>query len=103
MRVWRLGEVPGDWRGAPRVQQMAARGNLRALFGWSPAPAWGAPSAAVVHGVQYSVPSAVFGPAHGRGVLWCDDLRLDLSLENVVEDEVWKAHLETLKEVYESV
>lgn len=102
-RVWRLGDVPGDWRGTPKVQQRAAAGNLRAVFGSSSRPAWGAPSLAVVHGVHYPVPAEVFGSNHGRGVLWCDDLRLDLSLENVVEDELWKACLQTLKEHDETI
>ena len=101
-KVWKLGEVEGDWRGTPTVQSLPGEGKFRALVGWSNAQAWGSACAAVVHGVQYPLDSKVFGRPHSRGVLWCDDLRLDLSLENVVEDDVWKARLNSLKELYES-
>ena len=102
-RVWKLGDVQGHWQGNPLVTEHPAEANFRALVGWSSTPAWGCPCAAVVHGVQYPLDPKLFGPQYGRGVIWCDDARLDLSLENVVEDEGWKAHLKALKEVYEAV
>lgn len=102
-RVWKLGDVEGHWSGSPRVQQSPVRGNWRALIGRSPNQAWGTAEAVVVHGVQYPVSSEIFGPKYSRGIIWCDDLRLDLSLENVVEDERWRALLNSLRRQCEPV
>ena len=96
-RVWKVGDVEGDWRGSPTVGNLDGDGHFRALIGWSPSQPWGCACGVVVHGVQYPLASEVFGP-NGRGVIWCDDVRLDLSLENVVEDEGWKARLNLVKE-----
>ena len=101
-RVWKIGEVEGDWRGQPKLHCLPAGGDFRALMGWSAKPVWGCSSAVVVHGAHYSIAPESFGSKQGRGVIWCDDVRLDLSLENVVEDEAWKTRLRTLKELYES-
>ncbi len=98
-KVWKLGEVAGDWRGTPTIRTLPAPEHFSALVGWSPRPAWGCSSAVVVHGVQYLLSSEVFGPNYSRGVIWCDSARLDLSLENVIEDESWLANLKSLKEL----
>lgn len=99
-KVWKVGEVVGDWRGSPRIGSLSANQHFTALVGWSPSQAWGCASAVVVHGVQYPLSPAVFGPNYSRGVIWCDNARLDLSLENIVEDEAWRGHLNSLKELY---
>jgi hypothetical protein len=99
-RVWKIGAVKGDWRGHPEESSLEAGGDFRALVGWSPWAAWGCPSTVVVHGVQYPIAAESFGTPHGRGVIWCDAARLDLSLENVVEDDAWRARLSYLKELY---
>lgn len=101
-RVWKIGSVEGDWRGRPVLRELPAGSDFRAIAGWSAQPAWGCSSAVVVHGVQYSIPPESFGSKQGRGVIWCDNVLLDLSLENVVEDEAWRARLRSLKELYES-
>ncbi|MFN8610577.1 MAG: hypothetical protein U0931_23760 [Vulcanimicrobiota bacterium] len=101
-QVWKFGDVAGDWRGTPTVRELPEQAGLRALIGWSLKPAWGCACAVVVHGVHYQLQPKTFGPNHTRGVIWYDGARLDLSLENIVEDEQWNTRLNSLKELYES-
>lgn len=103
-KILQVGEVlAGDWRGTPTMHTFPQQEHLSALVGWSPKPAWGCACGVVTHGVHYPLEPEAFGSAAARGVIWCDDVRLDLSLENVVEDEHWQARLKSLKELYASV